>query len=109
MAHAAYAKALQRAHDEGIQIVGSSASDDGRHAWSVLNPTHPDGWYTVRQAHRDASLTCNCAARGYCKHQALVEEEIAGTAHAPHRDDARTVRDAYAGRLTDTVSFTLWT
>jgi hypothetical protein len=109
MTHAEYAKALQRAHDEGIQIVGSSASDDGRRAWSVWNPTHGEqGWYTVRQAHRDAPLTCNCAARGYCKHHALVQEAITQATQEQRRDNAHTVRDAYAGRPTDTAAFSLW-
>ncbi len=97
-----YTKALKRAHDEHCVIVGSSEMNGAR-AWSVENPKHESGWYTVRQAHAGKSFTCNCEAEHrslFCKHAALVQESL----NQPATPEHRTVGQMYADRL----AMSLW-
>jgi hypothetical protein len=69
-----YEQALARAKAEGCRIIGETAYE-GTRAWTVINPRH-DGSYTVRLAAGAKELTCNCPARVYCKHRALVHEAL---------------------------------
>lgn len=106
-------RALQRAHAEGIQIIGSSQSSDGQSIWTVWNPKHgSEGYYTVRQVNANAPRTCNCAARGYCKHVALVEESEHQAPLFSERnttaDRMRAERDEHLFFLTDLTTFSLW-
>jgi hypothetical protein len=79
---ATYEKALARAKAKHIRIAGES-SIDGNRSWVVENPSH-DGSYLVRLAAGSHELTCNCPARTYCKHRALVHDALEREAHAPH-------------------------
>jgi hypothetical protein len=93
-----YERALNRAHAEGIVIVGNASYPDGRRSWDVFNPKYSEGWYTVRQDRAGAPLTCNCEAGRHgtlCKHTALVRESL----NEPPVPERRTVGQMYADRM----------
>jgi hypothetical protein len=66
---ATYEKALQRAHDENLEV--TLLESWGAH---VANPAH-DGYYTVRFQKYTTSCNCPAGQRGiYCKHRSIVHE-----------------------------------
>jgi hypothetical protein len=94
-----FQRALARAKDEGITIVGDATYPDGSKVFSVFNPANgPDGWYTCRRAPGASHLTCNCAAgrKGVlCKHVATVLDSL----NEPPAGPRRTVGQLRADRM----------
>lgn len=63
-----YIRGLDRAVKEDIKIIGRFTTKDGAHkGWAVQSK---DRCYFVAIVGKN--LVCNCAARGYCKHRAIV-------------------------------------
>jgi hypothetical protein len=110
-----YERALKRAEDEGIVIVGDSVAPNGNKAWNVYNPRHDSGFYTVRLAAGAAQYTCNCVAGSHgklCKHQAIVIRDQARQRERRATDLSKwTVDSLAAARIHDpntVVPLSLW-
>lgn len=71
---ATYAKALERAHTDGLQIIGRGhRKSDNVMVVFVTGKSRAS--YQV--AVFPTRMVCNCQASGYCKHRALVREDLA--------------------------------
>ena len=110
---ATYAKALERAHSEGIKIVARGTRRDGVHVVYVSSSRNEAAAYEV--AVYATHLHCDCPAQGYCQHRAIVREDMAkrlaakveATAKAAERALATPTREPVRG-INDTRAFSIF-
>jgi hypothetical protein len=80
MTQSQFDRALARATVEGLRIIGRGTIKATGQKFYAVSSSTGDGCYVVIIAGQ--ALVCNCPARGYCKHRALVRHTVMSEAAA---------------------------
>ena len=85
---AALDAALARAERDGIRVMGQGTrKSDGARVFAVSSASQPGRWHlVVIEAGR---LHCDCPARSYCKHRAVVHARLSAEHEASQREAER--------------------
>lgn len=101
---ATYEKALERAHTDGLVIIGrGTRKSDGASVVYVTSSSKASAYEVAVYADR---MECNCPAHAYCKHRAAAREYLINRAiHQAAK--VQPVKREIRG-YTDTRPITIW-
>ncbi|HEX6818530.1 MAG TPA: hypothetical protein VF120_09165 [Ktedonobacterales bacterium] len=89
--HGALAKALQRAHHNGLSVIGRGTWDSGGARFLVVGSASEPGRFHLVTIY-PGRLVCDCPSRVLCTHRALAHEELAREAR--EAQELRMIADA---------------
>jgi len=107
-----YERMRETAQRDGLQVVGTGHTKDGRRVYAVPSRTVANLWHLVTVDH--GALWCDCTAatfNRYCCHRAAARARIEAEASATREQrvlEASALRGGSPRPRTDTRAFSVW-